>query len=1137
MTHHIPLIEVGSGASDEAASQVAGEVAAHAAAGSICHHVVSVTLVYVSSRHDLNAVLEGVHLALGDVPVIGVTTAGELCEGMQQNSVVVVVLASPHLRVHAAVGQHVSTDWRAALDEALANPSLQNLVEGNTSVWQERMRHGTRLFAMIFGPGNTRHAMSPCFEIIEVFKARSLGGIPVFAGAAADDWHMESNAVLLGRQAYPDGLLVALFETELDFGIALGNGFRPGQSRTIASAVEGHEILKLDGRPAAEVLAEQLGSNVAALTGQHITLTTGRTFGTKDPMGQYSLNVAAYLTPRGGVRMSQPVPVGAELIWMEPDNTAMVSAGQDTLRKAMLRAGTSQPAVVLCHYCALRPRIMGDEYAHQEVAGIKALANGSPLAGFCSFGEGGLSDDGVSRHNNASVAILVLSLELSGQARVAKENERLRAELKAQTDLRLLGEALRQTDEAFIVVDAQRCFRYVNPAFTHVFGYTPEEVMGKPIELMAPRSENSILDTSEVVRHTLEHSAFRGEVLRRAKDGRMVPVLLNVAPLRDESNLVTGYIGVLTDLRESKKAEAILRENEAKLRGLYELSPLGIVLTDINGHFIEFNEAFRQICGYPADELKQLAYWALTPREYEPKEREQLHLLARTGRYGPYQKEYQRQDGTRVPIELHGMFIANAGGKQHIWSIVEDITQRKLQEEKQLELMRELNTILDNSCVAITFVENRKQRWASRHMEEMFGYSLAEMKEQSTRMFYPSQDAYEQFGAEAYPILASGGRFTKELEMLRRNGTRFWGRVSGKAVNAENPVAGSIWILEDISDRKRAEQQAETARVYAENLIHAANVMIVELDLAGALIVFNPVAEQITGYTLAELQGRNWFETLVPRERYPEVWAAFERFTAGELIPHFENPILTKGGEERYIAWRNSTVLVDGQVVGSVSFGMDVTDLRKLARRLAEAQRIAHVGSWELDHVSEQMAWSDEFTRLLEVAPGHLAAPTWESFIQTIHPDDRKQVEDLMVWARTFKQPFEVQCRLSLEHDMVKHIALQGECEFTVDDSPLRTYGTAQDVTDRVLQEEMVRESELRFRTIVDFTYDWEYWEGTRGEILYMSPSCERISGYSRLDFITNPGLLKQIVHSEDQALFKGNRSDPHRHNWKCGQR
>lgn len=133
---------------------------------------------------------------------------------------------------------------------------------------------------------------------------------------------------------------------------------------------------------------------------------------------------------------------------------------------------------------------------------------------------------------------------------------------------------------------------------------------------------------------------------------------------------------------ERLAAEKRLRASEEKLRNLFDLSPLGIALTDMQGRYLEFNEAFRKICGYPAEELKTLDYWALTPRKYEAEEAQQLRTLQQSGRYGPYQKEYRQKDGSLVPLVLNGVQVTGSGGEQYIWSIVEDITERQRQEQE-----------------------------------------------------------------------------------------------------------------------------------------------------------------------------------------------------------------------------------------------------------------------------------------------------------------------------------------------------------------------------------------------------------------------------------------------------------------------
>jgi diguanylate cyclase (GGDEF)-like protein/PAS domain S-box-containing protein len=151
---------------------------------------------------------------------------------------------------------------------------------------------------------------------------------------------------------------------------------------------------------------------------------------------------------------------------------------------------------------------------------------------------------------------------------------------------------------------------------------------------------------------------------------------------------ITVLTGLLITALQAERLtmEGILRESEEKLRALYELSPLGIALTDIKGRYIDFNQAFLNICGYSEDELKALDYWTLTPEKYKTDEERQLESLERTGRYGPYEKEYARKDGSLIPLRLNGLSITLNDGQKYIWSIVEDISDRKAAEEEIKEL-------------------------------------------------------------------------------------------------------------------------------------------------------------------------------------------------------------------------------------------------------------------------------------------------------------------------------------------------------------------------------------------------------------------------------------------------------------------
>ena len=117
---------------------------------------------------------------------------------------------------------------------------------------------------------------------------------------------------------------------------------------------------------------------------------------------------------------------------------------------------------------------------------------------------------------------------------------------------------------------------------------------------------------------------------------------------------------------------------------LFEKAPIGLNLCRMDGLWLESNPAFLRIIGYTAEEANGgLTYWQLTPEEYREQEAEQLASLQKNKRYGPYEKEFIRKDGSRVPVLLHG-FVTERDGESYIWSFIEDLSdKRKAQTEKE----------------------------------------------------------------------------------------------------------------------------------------------------------------------------------------------------------------------------------------------------------------------------------------------------------------------------------------------------------------------------------------------------------------------------------------------------------------------
>jgi PAS domain S-box-containing protein len=220
------------------------------------------------------------------------------------------------------------------------------------------------------------------------------------------------------------------------------------------------------------------------------------------------------------------------------------------------------------------------------------------------------------------------------------------------------------------------------------------------------------------------------------------------------------------------------------------------------------------------------------------------------------------------------------------------------------------------------------------------GYTDEELKNITYQQLTPERWHTMEGRIVREQIIPRGYSDVYEKEYLRKDGklapVEF---LTSLETDAAGKPAGMWAIVRDVSERKAAVAALEKAKDYAESLIQTANAMVIVMDAEGRVTTFSKEAEKVTGYTREELEGRSWFETIVPKDRYPEVWDEFNRLMAGGFPARFDNPILTKSGEERYISWQNSQLTEDGRVTGTLSFGMDITERRRAEAALKESEQ------------------------------------------------------------------------------------------------------------------------------------------------------------------------------------------------------
>ncbi len=216
------------------------------------------------------------------------------------------------------------------------------------------------------------------------------------------------------------------------------------------------------------------------------------------------------------------------------------------------------------------------------------------------------------------------------------------------------------------------------------------DIIGHPLDSLEPFEENPWKkhahpdDYLRCTRLLEEHFSgtndyFEIELRMRHQNGAWTWVLDRgkVASWTPDGKPLLMY-GTHQDIHEQKTALDALAAQEEKFRGLFELSPIGIALNDLqSGAFLDFNSALHEAAGYSREEFSGLRFQEITPPEYADQDIKQFFQIEETGRYGPFQKELIRKDGSRYPVILSGVLVPSRDGKKVAWSIVQDITSQK----------------------------------------------------------------------------------------------------------------------------------------------------------------------------------------------------------------------------------------------------------------------------------------------------------------------------------------------------------------------------------------------------------------------------------------------------------------------------
>jgi PAS domain S-box-containing protein len=438
----------------------------------------------------------------------------------------------------------------------------------------------------------------------------------------------------------------------------------------------------------------------------------------------------------------------------------------------------------------------------------------------------------------------------------------------------------------------------------------------------------------------MQKSAATGHAVRDHEmdfvfeDGVTVNVLGNVVPLLDESGRPRGAVGTFLDITERKRTEEALRVSEQRLRRFYESGLLGVVYWNMNGEITDANDKFLEMVGYQREDLKagRVDWTNITPPELRYLDERSVEELKATGaNKAPFEKEYIRKDGTRVPIIVAGAMLDEARFDGVAFAL--DITERKRAEQALLQFVEHAPAAIAMLDTTMRYVAVSR-RWLS-------DYSLAdrEVVGQSHYELFP--DMPERWKQIHQRCLAGAVESCEEDPFPRADGSTEWLRWEVLPWRkADDSIGGVIIFSERITERKRAEEAQRASQERFRVLSEAMPQIVWSADATGALEYVNPHAIKYAGARLEDVIGWKWASLI-----HPDDWAAMDAawrraLTSGES-DQIEHRLRRADGEYRWHLTRAVPLRNEkGEVIHWIGTATDIHDQKiaeqELERRVAE---------------------------------------------------------------------------------------------------------------------------------------------------------------------------------------------------------
>lgn len=574
-------------------------------------------------------------------------------------------------------------------------------------------------------------------------------------------------------------------------------------------------------------------------------------------------------------------------------------------------------------------------------------------------------------------------------------------------------------------------------------------------------------------------------------DGRVKYVEERCETFYNEYDEPIRSVGTIQDITSQIVAEQQRRHLQSLLLRVETLASIGSWEWNLENNKFYWSPELYRLYGINQDKTYVPEY-VLAINAIHPEDRENVryHLQQAklTDKFDPVQYRIIREDGKIRNMRAHGEVLKESKFESdRMYGFVQDITDHVSAKKEIIESNQLLEAIFNNTHVSIAYLDKEMNFIRVNR-------AYAELDDKTPDYFigknhfslYPNEENEKLFRDAAQsgePVTVNAKPFKYKNSPER--GITHWDWTLTPIKNDEGALIALVLSLLEVTERiyaiealKNNEEklkalnenlekivadrtlQLRDERNFIDTVLEIQGALVIVLDDGGNIVRFNRACEKTTGFKFEELRGKPVWDFLIPPQEQTAVKQVFQNLSATALPSQFENHWLTKDGNRRLIQWSNSTINDhQGIVQFIIATGIDVTERRQTEKELLKneaelktAQRIAKVGSWEMDVKTGDIWWSDENYRIFARDRNEFT-PTIETYYELVHPEDidlvRKQGKKLVEDGHV-----DFIHRIVLpngEQRVVRDIA---ETEYDENNQPIIRRGTVHDITELKQSEE-----------------------------------------------------------------------------------